>query len=178
MCIQGDSITLNQSNQKNIMDEFDFLIVSSTSWTEDEDFGILLDALVLYDSHAKEQRNQGSRILCIITGKGPLKEFYLTKIHSLNLKNVVIKTAWLTPLEYPLLLGSADLGICLHTSSSGLDLPMKIVDMFGVGLPVLAFYYPTLEELVQKDINGVFFTDSIQLCNELEVCFIHFRVYR
>ena len=57
------------------------LIVSSTSWTEDEDFGILLDAIVALDSRvASEERTTTNgdglrfpRVVVVVTGKGPQK---------------------------------------------------------------------------------------------------------
>jgi beta-1,4-mannosyltransferase len=115
------------------------LLISSTSWTEDEDFSILLDALQMYE---EEYTKEYPKLVCIVTGKGPMKLDYMARIEKLRWENVKVHTAWLEPDDYPKILACADIGISLHSSSSGLDLPMKVVDMFGVGLPVLALNFP------------------------------------
>jgi len=147
--------TREKDGQIELRDQRPGLVVSSTSWTEDEDFSILLDALVQYERRVRDKA--GSLLpdlVCVITGKGDLKDFYLAKIKELDLQHVTFVTPWLSAEDYPTLLAAADVGISLHTSSSGLDLPMKVVDMFGCGLPVFAKKYPAIDELVVSGFNG------------------------
>lgn len=148
------------------------LLTSSTSWTPDEDFSILLEAFIEYDRDASLSTFLSGKqtdgeiypdILAIITGKGPLKEGYEARIAITEYQSIRIRTAWLEQDDYPKLVGSADLGVCLHTSSSGVDLPMKVVDLFGGGVPVLAIGFKAIAELVKDGENGRVFGDAKEL---------------
>lgn len=164
------------------------LVVSSTSWTPDEDFGILLEAARKYDAAAVaaaaggDSKQGGSKqggskkasgsssypdVLCVITGRGPQREMYLSRIRQLQLSKVAFCSMWLEPEDYPLMLGAADLGVSLHTSSSGIDLPMKVVDMFGAGLPVCAADFKCIGELVAEGKTGLLFSSAEQLAQQL-----------
>lgn len=117
------------------------LMVSSTSWTPDENFDVLLDAVQSCDIRARSVKHFPA-VHLVVTGKGELRSHYEAKIKALDLQFFRIFTGFLSYADYALLLGAADVGVSLHFSSSKLDLPMKVVDMFGSALPVLAWDYP------------------------------------
>jgi beta-1,4-mannosyltransferase len=146
------------------------VLVSSTSWTPDEDFSLLLDALAHLDAalSAPAAAPAFPDVLMLVTGKGPGRAAFEAAAARLALRRVAVRTLWLEPADYPLLLGSADVGVSLHASTSGLDLPMKVVDMFGAGLPVAALGFSCLPELVRHDDNGLIFRTAGELCAQLE----------
>lgn len=127
------------------------LVVSSTSWTHDEDFGILLAAAEAYDAAVvaadaaaatSRTRNSSSRgrypdVVFVITGRGPQRDMYWAKVKQLALSKVAFCSMWLEPQDYPLMLGVADLGVCLHTSSSGAGTCMWV----GVTVQACVYVY-------------------------------------
>ena len=98
------------------------LLVSSTSWTPDEDFGILIEALGLYEKRAIKlaslQASDGRlpKLLVILTGKGPLKEKYMGEVGKLqkSWKWVQCISLWLEAEDYPILLGWFFFGIFIQ----------------------------------------------------------------
>ena len=87
------------------------LVVSGTSWTPDEDFSILLEALGLYENRAMQLASSQStslpKLLVIVTGKGPLREKYMEEVGKLqkSWKWVRCISLWLETEDYPILLG-------------------------------------------------------------------------
>ncbi|KAK7468495.1 mannosyltransferase [Stygiomarasmius scandens] len=170
------SPTYTQINPPAFRPDRPALVVSSTSWTPDEDFGILLDALKIYEERASivnaDQSNGRKlpKLLMAVTGKGPQREEYMARVNKLQESWNWVRciSVWLEAEKYPVFLGSAEMGVCLHSSSSALDLPMKVVDMFGCGLPVCALNFKCLPELVKHEKNGLIFNDSTELAEQLE----------
>jgi beta-1,4-mannosyltransferase len=141
------------------------LIVSATSWTADEDLPLLLDAARRCDP---QLRDCNVRVLIVITGEGPRRPAFEAQVRTLQLGCFEFRTMWLAMDDYAALLGAADLGVCLHRSASGVDLPMKLADMFGAGLPVCAYDYGScLRERIRPGENGLLFQSSEQLAEQL-----------
>ena len=97
----GDRETLFTRELKGgrveLRDDRPALLISSTSWTPDEDFGLLLDALVALDRSwsAGEGGANPPHLLVVVTGKGPERAMYEERISRMALQYVHIKTMWL-----------------------------------------------------------------------------------
>lgn len=143
------------------------LVVCPTSWTPDEDFDLLLEALERAE-RALNARAAGSAerpaLAVLLTGRGPIRDTFDQRAARRQFKAIAVRTMWLEPADYPTWIGMADLGLCLHQSSSGLDLPMKLADLRGAGVPVATYdYAPVLAEVMTSGREGVTFRDPGEL---------------
>jgi beta-1,4-mannosyltransferase len=146
------------------------IVVCPTSWTPDEDFDLMLEALERAERELMRRRaDAGTPALVVfLTGRGALREAFEARAARRHFKAIAVKTVWLEPSDYPTLVGMADLGLCLHQSSSGLDLPMKLADLRGAGVPAAAYdYAPVLSEVMISGENGVTFRDPGDLAKVL-----------
>jgi beta-1,4-mannosyltransferase len=146
-------------------------IVCPTSWTEDEDFDVVIDAVIRLEDRirgweAAERSRRFPDLAILVTGDGARRTEFERRFAGLPARRVHLRARWLEPEDYPRVVGSADLGLCLHRSSSGLDIPMKVADLFGAGVPVCALDYgATLAERVRHGSNGLLFSTAEQLAN-------------
>jgi beta-1,4-mannosyltransferase len=148
-------------------------VVSPTGWTADEDFDVVIDAVVQIEDRIRGWEAGGASrrfpdLVILVTGDGARRAEFERRFAGLPARRVQLRTRWLDPEDYPRIVGSADLGLCLHRSSSGVDIPMKVVDLFGAGVPVCALDYGAcLAERVRHGDNGLLFSTARQLADVL-----------
>lgn len=144
------------------------LVATATSWTDDEDVAMLIDVARDLDRRMRSQAAP-RRLVIIASGDGPNRVAFEKSVERCDLKKVEILTGWLNSEDYETLLACADLGVSLHRSASGVDLPMKIADMRGAGLPVAALDYGTvLGEILDPNVDGLLFSDATELAGIIE----------
>jgi len=147
------------------------LVLTTTSWTDDEDLEMFLDVAIEIDRRLRP-RPSPRRVFFIATGDGPNRERFERRVASSDLQKVTVLTGWLSREDYEAILASADLGLSFHRSSSGVDLPMKIADMRGARLPVAALDYGSvLREILDPDVDGLLFSAPSELTEIIESLF-------
>jgi len=171
-----------QIERARLLDELGFrgevgrarLVVSSTSYTKDERLDWLLDALVEARRSVQTDPESAAPVCVVVTGKGAGSEEFRAQLRSLQSRiepTFQVLTAWLNLSDYAALLGCADLGLSLHKSASGVDIPMKLLDMIGAALPIAALdYSPCLWERLDSDC-GLTFGGPDELAGLLHQCF-------
>jgi beta-1,4-mannosyltransferase len=148
-------------------------IVCPTGWTEDEDFDLVIEAVRFLEDRirgweAGDLSRRFPEIVILVTGDGHRRAEFERRFAGLPARRVQLRTRWLDPEDYPRIVGSADLGLCLHRSSSGVDIPIKVADLFGASVPVVALDYGAcLAERVRHGGNGLLFSTDRQLADLL-----------
>jgi len=147
------------------------IVISPTSWTRDEATDLVFAAA---DALELMWRGRGpvDGLIVVLSGIGAGRAAFEQRLRARTGARVHIVTTWVSGDDYPALIAGADAGLSLHRSSSGLDLPMKICDLFGASLPVCALDYgPTLRELITLDGNALLFADGNELASCLDQLF-------
>ncbi len=147
------------------------LVVAPSSWSVDDDWSLLLDACRQLDARI-DHGTGDCRLVILLSGRGPGKSDFEAALAECHYRHLCLATVWLHPEDYRRLLGCADLGLSLHRSTSGVDLPIKVVDMFEAGLPAAVLRYgDCIDELIREGEDAMTFVDAEGLAGLLWMLF-------
>ncbi len=164
-------VPAKQSDRGNEASHRPAIVVAPSGWSDDDDFDLLLDALREWDARLSRRPAPGAapHARFVLTGEGERRREIEAELRACSWRRIEVVTAWFPPEEYPAALAGADLGLSLHASASGLDVPIKLSEMLGCGVPVLCLDYgPGARERIRDGVNGRLFASAPELAALLD----------
>lgn len=142
------------------------VVVGPSGWSADDDFDLLLAALRDWDARLSGRVVRGPvpHARVVLTGRGERRQEVEAKLRAVAWGRIEVETAWFSPEEYHAALAGADLGLSVHASAGGLDVPMKLCELLACGVPVLCLDYgPAVRERIRDGVNGRLFASAAEL---------------
>lgn len=144
------------------------VVVAPMGWTRDDDLPLLAEALRLLARRLDSASEPRRTLRLLVSGDGPLRAEWGPRLRATGGGFLCVETPDVAAPHYPDLLAASHLGLCVHRSSSRLDLPMKIVELQSVGVPVLALDDGSpLEELAPPGCGVLRFGTADDLAGQL-----------
>jgi beta-1,4-mannosyltransferase len=147
------------------------VVVGPSGWSADDDFDLLLEALHDWDAllSRRLERRPVPLARFVLTGRGERRQEVEATLRETSWRHIEVRTAWFSPEEYPSALAGADLGLSLHASAGGLDVPIKLCELLACGVPVLCLDYgPAVRERIRDGVNGRLFCSAAELAALLD----------
>src|SRR5262249_60305945 len=97
-------------------------IVCPTSWTEDEDFDVAIEAVVRLEERIRgwEAASPGRRftdLVILVTGDGERRAEFERRFAGLPARRIQLRARWLEPEDYPRCGGRAGPRLCVSPAS-------------------------------------------------------------
>lgn len=144
------------------------VVVAPMGWTRDDDLPLLADALGMLARRIGTMRGTNRALRLLVSGDGPLRAEWGPKLRIAGDTALRVETPDVAAADYPALLAESHLGLCIHRSSSKVDLPMKIIELRSVGVPVLALEDGSpLEEIAPHGCGVIAFQTAEDLAQQL-----------
>ncbi|KNH09699.1 glycosyltransferase [Perkinsela sp. CCAP 1560/4] len=146
-----------------------FYVIMSCSWSKDDDVGFLFDAILRLSKISWSVADFPS-IHVVVTGTGPNHGAFLRLLETSRLAELrnapldrpasgpftvfysspLVTSMYFDNYEtYMETISRCHLGLCVHRTSGVADLPMKIIEYYTCGVPVVALHYNGIEEILE-----------------------------
>lgn len=110
-------------------------VVAPMGWSSDDDLSLLSEALGLLSRRIALGSPRCRKLRVLVSGHGPRRLEWAQQLRALSGPTMLVETPDVSPEEYPQLLAASHLGLSVHRSASGMDLPMKVIELRAVGVP-------------------------------------------